>query len=556
MVDSIIFDLDNTLYNYDKSHNYAIQEVMKYLSVCSNVDKDILYKKYIDISFETKDDLFNTASSHVKMIYFRKLSDIYNISSSQIHTANCLYWKYFFKVIEEEEGVYEFLEFLQSKNIKMNILTDYTIEKQYEKLDKLNLLHFFDKIITSEEVGIEKPNSRGFKYCLDKTGYSSSKTFFIGDNYEKDIAGSIKCGMTGFHYVIGSDLFYRNNVIVFGSFNQLTLLFKSIYKELDNLTDISRYCGERFDLTQAAGGNTSVKVNDDIMIIKSSGVNLSDISLSNGYSILNNVVLRKDVKDNLYNPIESYNTLINNRASMETYMHSILKKYTVHLHPIQVNTILIQKNYKQIIYNLFGQDVCIIDYKCPGVELSSTIFEKYKGEKLIFLQNHGIIITTDDFNQIKFILEDTLLTCEKYLNKSFESYKFVNNISETIKEVCDIDVLSLLSEYNYDNLLDKSFFPDKVIFCGHNFLNIKDISLIEEDMKKYYKKYKNYPSIIIAKNNVYIAGPTIVKCREIESVLKSHYLMTSGKEKMNFLSDSDSDKLTNLESEIYRKNLK
>ena len=40
---------------------------------------------------------------------------------------------------------------------------------------------------------------------------------------------------------------------------------------------ISRYCGERFDLVQAGGGNTSVKIND-IMFIKASGFNLADIT--------------------------------------------------------------------------------------------------------------------------------------------------------------------------------------------------------------------------------------------------------------------------------------
>ena len=40
--------------------------------------------------------------------------------------------------------------------------------------------------------------------------------------------------------------------------------------ELKNFVEISKYAGERFDLVQAAGGNTSVKLKNSEMLIKAS----------------------------------------------------------------------------------------------------------------------------------------------------------------------------------------------------------------------------------------------------------------------------------------------
>ena len=57
-----------------------------------------------------------------------------------------------------------------------------------------------------------------------------------------------------------------------------------------NLAKLSKYFGQRYDLIQAAGGNSSIKV-DKKMFIKSSGYSLAELSFSNGYSKVDNQIL-------------------------------------------------------------------------------------------------------------------------------------------------------------------------------------------------------------------------------------------------------------------------
>ena len=47
---------------------------------------------------------------------------------------------------------------------------------------------------------------------------------------------------------------------------------------------ISKYAGMREDLVQAGGGNSSVKFDENRMLIKASGFQLADINENNGYS--------------------------------------------------------------------------------------------------------------------------------------------------------------------------------------------------------------------------------------------------------------------------------
>ena len=92
------------------------------------------------------------------------------------------------------ENAIPVLEYLQPK-YKMHIITNGFEEVQHRKLKNANLLPFFDKIITSEKVGVKKPNPRIFEYALNITGAVKGESVMIGDNFEADILGAKNMGM-------------------------------------------------------------------------------------------------------------------------------------------------------------------------------------------------------------------------------------------------------------------------------------------------------------------------------------------------------------------------
>ena len=67
--------------------------------------------------------------------------------------------------------------------------------------------------------------------------------------------------------------------------------------ELNKLIKLYKYAGERFDLVQAGGGNSSVKLENGEMLIKASGFILSDVEINNGYS----KVLTKQISEIINN---------------------------------------------------------------------------------------------------------------------------------------------------------------------------------------------------------------------------------------------------------------
>jgi putative hydrolase of the HAD superfamily len=63
-----------------------------------------------------------------------------------------------------------------------------------------NIYHYFEKVITSESVGVKKPNPKVFNYALQMVKATPNECMMIGDNLEADIQGAINCGIKAIHY--------------------------------------------------------------------------------------------------------------------------------------------------------------------------------------------------------------------------------------------------------------------------------------------------------------------------------------------------------------------
>ena len=568
----IIFDLDNTLYDYDRCHNFSIEIVFDYIKNKYNKICDGVYNK---VSNELKNEVGPTASSHNKSIYFKHLLENLTISLSVLPIIEELYWNNFYKHMVCYTGVREFIEWNKKQGKKIGVLTDYETQYQIVKLKQLGILDYIDVIVTSEEVGIEKPSVQMFQTILHKLKLQPENVIMIGDNYKKDIEGANRMGIYGYHYTSFKNTHEQHET--YEEFSDFTLLhskMRDISSELNKLKKLSKHVGERFDLVQAGGGNTSVKLNN-IMYIKESGVHLTTIDETNGYVVIDNHKLMRDIENNNTKDVLKYNLFGNKkRGSIETFMHSILKEYTVHIHPIQTNRILVSNEAREICNKLFPKAL-VIDYLTPGIKVCNEIKNKYNGENLIFLINHGIIITSDKIEDIYYLLEDVIHKFTENDCIFFEKYKRTNEISKQINYVfCkdinnDINndndkdnnykcVISYLCDDEFINryykekrhlFIEKPAYPDALIYCGV----IPLCSIETNDIDEYKKKYNETPKIVIYKEHIYIVSHSLQKCKEIEDVFKSNLMIMDSVYDKNYLSTEEICYLNNWDAEKYRK---
>lgn len=303
-------------------------------------------------------------------------------------------------------------------------------------------------------------------------------------------------------------------------------------QKLDELIEISRFYGTNKEYVIAGGGNTSFK-NGEKLWIKASGITLADIQkdgfvclsrkklqlISNKKYSLNSDERENEVKIDLFNAVLGDD---GKRPSVETSLHDLVNyQFVVHTHPTLVNSIMCSKKAKEKSFELFGDDILFIEYTDPGYVL----FKKVAGElnnfrvkkgfdpKIILLENHGILVSADSFDEIKEIytnLEIKILENTKDEIPSFDCRKIDHTISHLIlsyypdKENIKFQLITckLVEEFVKDensfNDIRIAFSPDHIVYCKSRYLFIEPgkEEKIQEMINGFYKLNGYFPKII------------------------------------------------------------
>lgn len=312
--------------------------------------------------------------------------------------------------------------------------------------------------------------------------------------------------------------------------------------DIENFIHISCYAGMREDLVQAGGGNSSIKLDNQLLRIKASGVQLTEITENYGYVDVDYRLLLKELV--LVKSGADYNELLNRvnrtggRPSIETVIHSVTPaKYTLHTHPTLVNMLVVNNTGIDTLRKLFP-DSSIMDYASPGLALARTlIHESVDYTKPVFLKNHGLIVCADSAEEIIGKTEYVVNTIADYLNIDNSAYRMATEIYDDINRsfpvvyYCRNVMLEKAGEYPSIRF---DFCPDCIVYC--------------QDENTVKKRNGHY----------YIVSSSIKKAREIESVLAfaaEVALYNLGKP-IDYLSQHEQMLLTNRDDEKYRKNLK
>jgi 5'-nucleotidase len=91
-------------------------------------------------------------------------------------------------------GAPEFLRALHGRT-RIGIVTNSTTAEQTEKLAFLGLHRIVDFLVTSEEIGVAKPEPAIFRAALDRAGSLSSEAVMVGDSWAGDIVGAHGVGI-------------------------------------------------------------------------------------------------------------------------------------------------------------------------------------------------------------------------------------------------------------------------------------------------------------------------------------------------------------------------
>ncbi|MDE6341810.1 MAG: YjjG family noncanonical pyrimidine nucleotidase [Muribaculaceae bacterium] len=97
------------------------------------------------------------------------------------------------------DGARELLDKL-SRRYLIGVLTNGFTEVQYLKLRSTGLDRYIQRMVISDEIGIQKPDKRIFRYAERSTGATEENAVMIGDNPQNDVAGALGAGWKAIYY--------------------------------------------------------------------------------------------------------------------------------------------------------------------------------------------------------------------------------------------------------------------------------------------------------------------------------------------------------------------
>lgn len=88
--------------------------------------------------------------------------------------------------IHPDPDIVETFQLLKQKNIRIALVSNESVSRVDAYMKKTNLRHFFDAIIVSEGIGIEKPDLRIFQEASKRLNLKGEEMVMFGDNQIAD----------------------------------------------------------------------------------------------------------------------------------------------------------------------------------------------------------------------------------------------------------------------------------------------------------------------------------------------------------------------------------
>lgn len=196
----IFFDLDNTLWDFDKSSILAFEKIYEIFHLINyNIPSATHFHHTY---FEHNNRLWELYrqgkidKEFLKDERFRlPLKDYGIINDNLAHDLGESYTDFAARMVALVPNTIEILSYLKEKNYNIHLITNGFLEVQSIKMQASGLDKYIDKTFISEVVGYKKPDHRIFYHAMEKVGANIENCVMIGDDLSVDILPAKEIGM-------------------------------------------------------------------------------------------------------------------------------------------------------------------------------------------------------------------------------------------------------------------------------------------------------------------------------------------------------------------------
>ena len=218
----IFFDLDHTLWDFEKNSALAFEKIFQELNFDINSQQFMDIYNPINVAYWK---LYEKNEIDQETLRVNRVKDTfealnYAITLDEINIISNLFIEYLTSNNHLIEGTIETLDYLKDKYV-LHIITNGFSFVQDVKLQKSNLDKYFVTITNSEAAGHKKPHENIFKHALTSANASKTESIMSGDSFEADVLGAQNFGIKAVYFNPKAEMISQNQIIQIQSLTQL-----------------------------------------------------------------------------------------------------------------------------------------------------------------------------------------------------------------------------------------------------------------------------------------------------------------------------------------------
>ena len=188
MIKAVIFDFDGTLSNRQANAYYLFKDYFKpFFKDMDEMEYEAVLQDLLT------DDCNGTINVKYRMAPFINKYSKY-FTQDDFDAFNEFYYEYMWKYAVLKPETLDVLKALKGK-YKLAVLSNGQSKSQHDKISHCNMDEYFDEIVVSGDIGINKPNKEIFEIMAERLGCKCEECVFVGDVFSSDIIGAIRANM-------------------------------------------------------------------------------------------------------------------------------------------------------------------------------------------------------------------------------------------------------------------------------------------------------------------------------------------------------------------------
>ena len=182
MIKAIIFDLDDTLFDFKRAHVEGMKAWAAYAEQQFHISPDETISEVSALVKEQAEKIGPLAASHNRVLRAELWLEKHGLPLFPHATALAeRYWEALITAAEPTEGAAEVLRDLQMRGFLIGVGTNMTAYVQYKKIEKL-IRHFFKYCLKKANEVLERQGRR--------ERIEINEILFIGDSPKHDVEGA------------------------------------------------------------------------------------------------------------------------------------------------------------------------------------------------------------------------------------------------------------------------------------------------------------------------------------------------------------------------------